>query len=685
MNDNNQSENENENVAHELQRMKPMDYYEPKEGFIHRLDTIARHVFEPVVEDYKEKDFMKGLEERLQKAKMTEGPILYLCRALLYVVITFLFSVALGFVVSGITITVTDVSLGLGSGGILSNIGQLLFVLLTTLSFGVVAILFTGIGMYFLPFMRASNYKGEINHHLPHSITFLYALSKSGMNPINMIKSISESEETYGEVAREYQAIYKNIVFGSANLRGALQSRANETPSNDFELFLEDLIGVLDSGGDLERFFKAQTEQFLKKRRQSQQEFLNLLSVLGESYVTLFVAGPLLLIIIITVMSLIGGSQLMYLYMIIYGLLPFGNLGFATILSTLSSDHSATPIIESPRTRTDTGEYKEMLEEKEEGKDRNRVRRIVDLRQREYIENLIKQPLFKLFEEPRISLLFTIPLAIIYYIIVLSTGLMNPDPTSMHNAPTIQTIMWFVCPALLIMLPYSVLHEVQSYRTGKIIGRFPDVMGSVSNSIETGLSLVESFRLEAENSRGRMGDELGQVAREIQWSIPINESLIEFANRVKDPQLSRTMQLITQANEASGNLTDVLNVVTRELNTQENLERERRAEMMIYMGIIGFSFLVYLFVIAALDLAFLSEIEKLAKDMEEKNTGNQQQQLSFTDLPVDSFRMLFFHSSLIQAVASGIIAGLMGSGDYRNGIKISIFLIFAATGVFLFV
>ena len=58
--------------------------------------------------------------------------------------------------------------------------------------------------------------------------------------------------------------------------------------------------------------------------------------MVAESYVTLFVAGPLFLIIIMVVMGMMGGSAVLQLSLIIYAIMPIGSLIFVLLIDLIS-------------------------------------------------------------------------------------------------------------------------------------------------------------------------------------------------------------------------------------------------------------------------------------------------------------------------------------------------------------
>jgi flagellar protein FlaJ len=207
------------------------------------------------------------------------------------------------------------------------------------------------------------------------------------------------------------------------------------------------------------------------------------------------------------------------------------------------------------------------------------------------------------------------------------------------------------------------------------------------------MTLNESLLLVSETSSGVLSKELKKVHNEIQWDTGLNDALIGFANRMKIPRLSRTIKLITKANESSGNIQGVLQVAARDVDTAYKLDRERFQNMIIYTVIIIVSFLVFLFVIIILEKNFLSQMaeaggsgggEAASGASGGGGGGGGGAAFSMESVPLDAYRMVFFHAGIIQAFCSGLVAGQMGENDVLSGLKYGIVMTLIAVVVFIF-
>ncbi|AKB84929.1 Transporter [Methanococcoides methylutens MM1] len=187
------------------------------------------------------------------------------------------------------------------------------------------------------PNIVAGDRKRKIEQILPYGINYMSALSGAGVLPVDLFRSLA-ANEIYGEVAVEARYLVRDLEVLGDNLVTAMKNLATHTPSPMMQEFLQGAITVVTSGGDLEPYFKIKADQYLIDNRQKQKEFLETLGLMGETYVTAFVAGPLFLIVVISIVALMGGADMMFLYLMVYGLIPIGTLMFLVLISSMTPE-----------------------------------------------------------------------------------------------------------------------------------------------------------------------------------------------------------------------------------------------------------------------------------------------------------------------------------------------------------
>jgi len=211
---------------------------------------------------------------------------------------------------------------------VISILGALVSFVIGTILIYVVAMKF--------PAMQKSNRATKINLTLHNAVAYMYAMRKGGGQLLVIFRSISDNAPVYGEVALEFRQVIRDADFFGMDVVTALRHLMETTPSRKMKQFLEDMISIIETGGDLTGFLAGRVRLYQEEARFEQKEFLEFLSLISESYVTLFVAGPLFLIIIMVVMGMMGGAAVTQMALVIYLLLPIGSLVFILFIDMIS-------------------------------------------------------------------------------------------------------------------------------------------------------------------------------------------------------------------------------------------------------------------------------------------------------------------------------------------------------------
>jgi flagellar protein FlaJ len=103
-----------------------------------------------------------------------------------------------------------------------------------------------------------------------------------------------------------------------------------------------------------------------------------------------------------------------------------------------------------------------------------------------------------------------------------------------------------------------------------------------------------------------------------------------------------------------------------------------------YTAIVVIGFLVYLMVIVLIDSAYLSRFADLAATAA-PDTGGRDLPVSFTNVPLETYRALFFHSVLVQGFGAGLLAGKLTDNRVLAGLKYSVAMTLLSVGVFLLI
>lgn len=203
------------------------------------------------------------------------------------------------------------------------------------------AVACTIIGFYTYPTYRAAKVKRELEDELLFTTSYMSILASAGVSPEKIFYSISNLS-TPLTATEEAKDVVRDVNLFGLDIISALQRTSRKTPSQKFKEMLEGFISTIHSGGDLATYLHGKSREYMKLKTISLRKFSDTLSILSEFYVAILVTGPLLLIIMLSVMAMLGGGNLgtlspdLLLSMVTYLGLPLGSIMFLVILEAIS-------------------------------------------------------------------------------------------------------------------------------------------------------------------------------------------------------------------------------------------------------------------------------------------------------------------------------------------------------------
>jgi flagellar protein FlaJ len=214
----------------------------------------------------------------------------------------------------------------------------------SALLFGFGSVLFTWalsiIGFYLYPVYRADKHKRELDDELPFTTGYMAILASAGVAPEKIFHSLSNLNVPLA-ASTEAKEVVKNINLFGLDVISALEKASSRTPSEKFRDIIEGMISTIHTGGNLGAFLREKFKTAMKLKRLNLKKYSDNLSVLSEVYVALLLTGPLLLVIMVAVMSVMGGglgilSPDLLLSLLTYLAIPVCAVIFLIILDSTS-------------------------------------------------------------------------------------------------------------------------------------------------------------------------------------------------------------------------------------------------------------------------------------------------------------------------------------------------------------
>ncbi|WP_018259303.1 type II secretion system F family protein [Halomicrobium katesii] len=635
-------------------------------------------------------DFVRNVEKKLAQARMADNVEMFLARALAIGVISGLALWLVGTLIGylGVTFllggtgaeapTFIGIPLPEGVSAVLDVIKIPALILVTGLVFGVIGF---GIGfgsLVSIPYFRANAREREVNVLLSDSISFMYALSVGGLNQLEILQAMAKADDTYGECAKEFQSIVLETEYFDTDYRTAIRNQALETPSDELSQFLTDMLSIINSGGDMTSFLEDQKDKHMRTAKQEQQKMLDTLELFGEMYMTLSLF-PLLLIIILVIMSMMGDAQNRLLYGTVYGLIPLTGAGFLVLVSTVTRDEVGDGYLR-PDGKDDDFVVDDGLGFLNLGLVENYTGQYtifdrIKSREGTYeFMQVLKRPDLFFRDHPLFVLGVTVPVTIVALLLVVVFDLAPMSLDGMIARPVLGTFFWVYVPLYINLLPLAIFYEwnVRSRKT--IIGSLSENLRKLASANDTGMTLLESVQVVSTTSGGKLSEEFEIMHAKVNYGTSLKDALREFNNKYHVPRLARTVKLISEAQEASSQIQNVLSTAAQASENQDDIDRERIARTRMQVVIILMTYLTLLGVMALLKTQFLDVMAGLSESAASAGGSGATGQSFGGNVDTDLLSLLFFHAVTLQALLSSFIAGYIRDVNIISGVKFAVIL-----------
>ena len=189
---------------------------------------------------------------------------------------------------------------------------------------------------YFLPQIKAWERKGKIEELLPYAIGYISSMAAIGVIPYEIFKKLSGMGENYGEVSNEAKQIVRDVELLGFDFITALRNLATVTASPQMRSFMQGAVTTTLSGGEMGSYFINASKMYMEERRRKYGEFITMLGLFAELYVVGLVAGPLLIVVVMSIMCFLGSASLATLAAIVYIIIPLGSTGFIFLIGMQS-------------------------------------------------------------------------------------------------------------------------------------------------------------------------------------------------------------------------------------------------------------------------------------------------------------------------------------------------------------
>jgi flagellar protein FlaJ len=498
-----------------------------------------------------------------------------------------------------------------------------------------------GLTYLYLPQYYIKNRGKSIDKFLPYALNFISSMAVAGVSPAEIFQTLS-TIDVYGEVQTEAKRIAKEIkIMGIDNI-SALKHAIELSPSYKFKNFLQGMIGTIQSGSDLHEYLKIIVNNYLQEDIVERKRNLELLNIIAESFVIAVIAFPIFLVIILSTMGFFGGSlenSVFILLLFTFLVLPLTYVTFYYLVSSTTIE----ALIKTKR----------------------RIKYTVRDFYRDY-KSVINILL--------ISVVILIAAFITIYILAFYDFLES----------NIYLYVDFAFLGFLLLLGpvCTYLHSKTKIRK-EIQNRLPDFFTEVGDSLNSGMNAFEAVKVAERGRYGRLGPEIKKMKSQLSWNISIRNVFQNFANRMRSGIINRVIVTINEGLIMGGNTGKIFKAASTEIGQVNQIDRERRANMTIYMIIILLCFFVFLGIILIIDKTIFSSFYDIQlKQLTEGGFEEARDVIRFNLIDPIRFRYTLLTFVYVQSIGAGMLAGYMIDGKVSSGARYSVVLAIISFVVF---
>ncbi|HXY12734.1 MAG TPA: type II secretion system F family protein [Thermoplasmata archaeon] len=254
-------------------------------------------------------------------------------------------------------------------------------------------------------------------------------------------------------------------------------------------------------------------------------------------------------------------------------------------------------------------------------------------------------------------------IAALNYIGTLTITLAPSEPTGANPA-----IDFFVIGMICLIAPYGFAETARLRRIAKIEERLPDFLRDVAEAGRFGMTLPDAIVVASTGRYGLLTEEIKKMASQIEWGVPVAQALDLFEQRVPTPLTQRVVSIVTRANEAGGNVADVLTMVAHDTREAQLAQQARQISMLTYVTVIYISFFVFLVTIYIMAAVFLPQMITAGQGISSSSLSSSGAiTLAFQYVPI--LFLAFMVAVIVHAVGDGIMAGVLFNGRIAEGLQ----------------
>jgi len=250
-------------------------------------------------------------------------------------------------------------------------------------------------------------------------------------------------------------------------------------------------------------------------------------------------------------------------------------------------------------------------------------------------------------------------------------------------------VIWFgvmVVYAFGFMLFFKMYADLIIYQRSKSIEDvLPDFLQLTSANVRAGMSIDKAMWFAIRPRFGILAKEIEAVAKQTLSGKQLETSLDVFAKKYQSKILRRSVNLLIKGMESGGEVGNLLNKISSDIQQTKVLRKDMSASVTTYMIFITFATIFAAPALFSLSIGLLTVIKSILSEVQFPKTGtisNLAFEFSAESIAIGDFKIFAVSSIAVTAFFSAVIVSMIKKGDVRDGLKLIPAYMIGAVAVF---
>jgi flagellar protein FlaJ len=262
--------------------------------------------------------------------------------------------------------------------------------------------------------------------------------------------------------------------------------------------------------------------------------------------------------------------------------------------------------------------------------------------------------------------------------------------------------------AVIGIIPYALLSYFEFKRIKDIEDRLPNFLLDIAEAQKVGMTLPEALKQVSRTDYGKLSAEIRKMNDQISWGIPVQDTMNNFAERMKRSKvIGRVVRIINESYNSGGDIARTMEATASDITAIKEAEKERKSVTSQHMFVMYAIYYIFIGIVIGLSQTL---IPMLKLNIQAGSIGGIMafqdpctvcmsnpnvfciscslfsvicQMFALGTGGACYYNALFILMTIVQGIFTGLVAGQIGEGSVIAGIKHSVIMTASGFSVLL--